>query len=52
MFNHVVPVNKICVEMRCVEIDMGKICETVFSLSFQRDFHCQYLKSSLGYKFY
>ena len=47
MFNPVVPVNSICVVMSCVEIDMGKTCETVFSLSFQRDFRRQSLKSSL-----
>ena len=26
MFNHGVPVNKICVVMICLEIDMGKSC--------------------------
>ena len=35
-FNHGVPVNKICVVMSCLEIDMGKSCSFVFCLSFQR----------------
>ena len=46
-FIHVVPVNKACVITRCLEIDMRKIRESVFGLTFQRDFQCQPLKSSL-----
>ena len=35
MFNHVFPGKGICVIMSCSEIDMGKSCKIVFSLSFQ-----------------
>ena len=50
--NHVVTVNQICIVMSCLEIDMGKSGGTVFSLSFQKDWQCQYLNSSLRHKFY
>ena len=46
-FNHVVPVNRICVVMSCLEMDMVKSHEIAFSMTVQRDFKCQSLKSSL-----
>ena len=36
-FNHVVTVNRICVGISCLEIDMGKSCENVFGLTLQKD---------------
>ena len=54
MFNYVFHVtcqhNLCCNELS--EIDMGKSGENVFGLSFQRDFECPSLKSSLQHKFY
>ena len=41
MFNHAVPVNSICVEMYCLEIDMGK------NNKFSEDFKCKSLKRVL-----
>ena len=40
MFNHVVPVNKLCFVISCLEIDIGKSRETAFGLAVtvQRDF--------------
>ena len=51
-FIHAVPVNRICVVMRCLEIDMGKSRETAFDLAVQRDFQFQFLESTLRHKFY
>ena len=51
-FTHVVLVNRICVVMRCLEIDMGKSRETASDMTVQRDFQFQSLKSSLRHKFY
>ena len=51
-FNHVVPVNRICVVMNCLEINMGKSHESAFIMTVQRDFQCQSLKSSLQHTFY
>ena len=50
--NHVVPVNRLCVVMSCLEIDVGKSHEIAFSMTVQRDFQCQSLKSSLRHTFY
>ena len=47
MFNHAVPVNRICVVMSCLEMDVGKSHEIAFSMTVQRDFQCRSLKSSL-----
>ena len=44
-FYHGVPVNRICVVMSCLEMDVGKSHEIAFSLTVQRDFQCQSLKS-------
>ena len=45
-FNHVVPVNRICVVMSFLEMDEGKSHEIAFSMTVQRDFQCQSLNSS------
>ena len=47
MFNHVVPVNRNCVIMSCLEIDVGNFCVIAFSMTVQGDFQCHSLKSSL-----
>ena len=46
MLNHVVPVNRSCVIMSCLEMDVGKFHEIAFSMTVQGDFQCQSLKSS------
>ena len=50
--NHVVPVNRSCVIMSCSEMDVGKSHEIAFSMTVQRDFQSQFLKSSLRHNFY
>ena len=50
-FNHVVLVNRMFVAMGCLEIDIGKFCETVFGLSFQKGFQCQSFKSTFDRNF-
>ena len=45
--NHVVSVNRICVVMSCLEIDIGKSCETVLGLTFQRDFNVSLSRAHL-----
>ena len=50
MFNHVVPVDRLCVMMGCLKFDMDKSSETVFDLPFQNEFQCQSLKSLLRHK--
>ena len=52
MFNHVVPVNRICVVMSCLEMDVVNSLEIAFSMTIQRDFQRQSLKSSLRRAFY
>ena len=52
MFNHNVPVNRICVVMSCLDMDVGKSHEIAFSMTVQRDFQCQFLKTSLRYTLY
>ena len=47
MLYHVVPVNRICVIMSCLEMDVGESNEIAFSMTVQRDFQSQSLKSSL-----
>ena len=47
MFNHAGPVNRICVVMSCLEMDVGKFHEIALSMIVQRDVQCQSLKSSL-----
>ena len=39
MFYHVVPVNRICVILSCLEIDVGKSQEIAFSMTIQME--CQ-----------
>ena len=51
-FNHAVPVNRVCVVIDCLEMDVGKSHEIAFSKTVQRDFQCQSLKSSLRHTFY
>ena len=41
-FNHVVSVNRICVVMGCLEMDVGKSHEIAFSMTVQRDFQCAF----------
>ena len=52
MFNHAVPVNRICVVMSFLEMDEGKSHEIAFSMTVQRDLQCQSLNSSLRHTFY
>ena len=40
MFNHVVPVDRICVVMSRLEINVGKLQEIAFSMTVQRNFRC------------
>ena len=51
MFNHVVTVNRICVVMSCLEMDVGKFHEIASSMTVQRDVQCQTFKSSLRHTF-
>ena len=44
-FNHFVPVNRTSVVMSCLENDMGKSRETVYCISFQRNFSPNLLKA-------
>ena len=46
MFNHVLPINTICVVMSCLEMDVRKSHEIAFSMTVQRDSECQSRKSS------
>ena len=46
-FHQVVPVNRICVVMSCLEMNVGKSHEIAFSMTVKRDFQCQSFKSSL-----
>ena len=52
VFNNVVPVNRICAVMSCLEIDVGKSHEIAFSMTVQKDLQCQSLKSSLRHSFF
>ena len=40
-FNHVVPVNRNCVVICCLEMDVGNFYEIAFSMTVQRDFRSQ-----------
>ena len=40
-------VNRSCVIMSCLEMNVGKFHEIAFSMTVQRDFQCHSLKSSL-----
>ena len=51
-FSHAVPVNRNCVVMSCLEMDVGIFYEIEFSMTVERDFQCQSLQSSLRYTFY
>ena len=44
MLNHVVPVNRSCVIMSCLEMNVGNSHEIAFSVTVQRDFQCQSLR--------
>ena len=39
-FNHAVPMNRVCVVMSCLEMDVGKSHGIAFSMTVQRDFQC------------
>ena len=45
ILDHPVPVNRICVVMSSLEMDVGKSHEIAFSMTVQRDFQRQSLKS-------
>ena len=40
MFNHVVPVDRICAVMRRLEMNVGKLQEIAFGMTVQRNFRC------------
>ena len=51
-FSHAVPVNRNCVVMSCLEMDVGNFYEIAFNMTVERDFQWQSLQSSLRYTFY